>query len=176
MKKTILVIFSLLSIGMVSQDTLTKSYPKNEIKLNALYTLFGLPELTYERALNQFSSVGASVFYGAARNVNVGLGVFPFYRWYFGHKKPVCGFFLEGNAGIYTQEVTRYYSDPTIYYWTTKKEIQGGLGLGLGGKFEVHKVWTAEILGGLGRNFLNSNNLNYNEIYPRFGISIGRRF
>jgi hypothetical protein len=172
MKKTILVIFSLLSIGLVSQDTLTKSYPRNEIKINVLYLLLGLPELTYERALNQFSSVGVSVFYGAARNVNVGLGVFPFYRWYFGHKKPVCGFFLEGNGGLYTQDMTNYAS----FNWTTKKEIQGGLGLGLGGKFEVHKVWTAEILGGLGRNFFNSDNLSNNEIYPRFGLSVGRRF
>ncbi len=172
MKKTILVIFSLLSIGLVSQDTLTKSYPRNEIKINVLYLLLGLPELTYERALNQFSSVGVSVFYGAARNLNVGLGVFPFYRWYFGQKKPVCGFFLEGNGGLYTQDVTNY----TSFNWTTRKEIQGGLGLGLGGKFEVHKVWTAEILWGLGRNFINSGNMNDNEIYPRIGISIGRRF
>jgi hypothetical protein len=74
MKKTILIVmtFRYFSICMVGQDTLPKNYPKNEIKLNAIYTLFGLPELTYERALNQFSSVGASVFYGAARNTECG--------------------------------------------------------------------------------------------------------
>lgn len=176
MKKPTLIVMTLFSICMLGQDSLPDNYPKNEIKLNAIYTLFGLPEITYERALNQFSSVGASVFYGAARNTNVGIGLFPFYRWYFGHKKPVCGFFLEGNAGIYTQDVTRFISGPTFYYMTTKKEIQGGLGIGLGGKFEVHKVWTAEILGGLGRNFLYTDNFDNNVIYPRFGLSIGRRF
>jgi hypothetical protein len=102
--------------------------------------------------------------------------VFPFYRWYFGPKKPVCGFFLEGNAGIYTQYLTHYSGNPTMYSLISKEEIQGGLGIGLGGKFEVHKVWTAEILGGLGRNFLHKDNLNDNEVYPRFGITIGRRF
>ena len=172
MKKIALIFITAITMSLFSQDSLPDNYPRNEIKLNALYTLFGVPEITYERVLNQFSSLGASVFYGAARNTNLGLGVFPFYRWYFGQKKPVCGFFLEGNGGIYAQEVISYTSPN----WTEKKEIQGGLGLGLGGKFEVHKVWTAEILGGLGRNFINSDNLNNNEIYPRFGILIGRRF
>lgn len=161
-----------ITMSLFGQDSLPDNYPKDEIKLNALYTLFGLPEITYERALNQFSSIGASLFYGAARNTNVGLGVFPFYRWYFGQKKPVCGFFLEGNAGVYTQDVTDY----STFNWSTEKKIHGGLGLGLGGKFEVHKVWTAEILGGLGRNFVSYENTSNNEIYPRFGILIGRRF
>ena len=84
-----------ITMSLFSQDSLPDNYPRNEIKLNALYTLFGVPEITYERVLNQFSSLGASVFYGAARNTNLGLGVFPFYRWYFGQKKPVCVFFLE---------------------------------------------------------------------------------
>jgi hypothetical protein len=176
MKKTTLVFITGITMSLYGQDSLPDNYPKNEIKLNALYTLLGLPEITYERSLNRFSSFGASIFYSASRNTNLGLGVFPFYRWYFGPKKPVCGFFLEGNAGIYTQYLTHYSGNPTMYSLISKEEIQGGLGIGLGGKFEVHKVWTAEILGGLGRNFLHKDNLNDNEVYPRFGITIGRRF
>lgn len=176
MKKLTFLLVITFTLTLNSQDSLPSNYPKNEIKLNVLYSLLGLPELTYERTLNQFSSIGASVFYGVASNTNVGIGVFPFYRWYFGQKKPVCGFFLEGNAGIYAQDVTRFYYGPTFGYFSTKKEIQGGLGLGLGGKFEVQKVWTAELLCGFGRNFLNSGNQKENEAYPRIGISIGRRF
>jgi hypothetical protein len=94
MKKTTLVFITGITMSLYGQDSLPDNYPKNEIKLNALYTLLGLPEITYERSLNRFSSFGVSIFYSASRNTNVGLGVFPFYRWYFGPKKPVCGFFL----------------------------------------------------------------------------------
>jgi hypothetical protein len=177
MKKITLTFITIFTMSLYGQDSLPDNYPKNELKVNALYTLLGLPEITYERSINRFSSFGASIFYGVARNTNVGIGLFPFYRWYFGQKKPVCGFFLEGNAGIYSQDALYITYDPSgNYYSKTKEEIQGGLGIALGGKFEVHKVWTAEILGGLGRNFIQSENLHNNEVYPRFGISIGRRF
>jgi len=172
MKKITLTFFTVFTLSLYGQDSLPDNFTKNEIKINALYTLLGLPEISYERALNKFSSLGVSVFYGAARNTNLGIGLFPFYRWYFGQKKPVCGFFLEGNAGIYAQDVTNYSTSN----WNTEKKIHGGLGLGLGGKFEVHKVWTAEVLGGLGRNLVRPSNINNNEVYPRFGITIGRRF
>lgn len=176
MTRLVLVIATFCSLNLFCQDSLPDNYTRNELKLNVFYTLFGLPEISYERALNKCSSVGASLLIGATKNTSVGIGVFPFYRRYFGPKKPVCGFFLEGNGGIYTQEITRYSTNTTIYL-TTRDEIQVGIGLGLGYKFEVHKIWTIETLGGFGRNFTQyDNNINNNEFYPRFGITIGRRF
>ncbi len=167
MKKIMLAtLLVCLSLQSYSQEDKTQT-SKHEIKLNALLTLLGVPEVSYEYLLNEESSVGLSVLFSAEDNYNIDFALTPYYRFYFG-KKPASGFFVEGFGMLNIGDTDSYdvgFSQPT--------ETDFALGLAIGAKFLTKKELIFEIYGGAGRNLFNSNSFDG---VPRFGLSIGKRF
>lgn len=143
----------------------------NEIRLNMLTAIIGYPELNYERFLADNMGVGiAGAFSLESREkLNIRWYAMPYYRLYFGDKK-ASGFFIEGNIAIYNQEIEEY--DETVPGWKYNKYTNGGFGAAVGGKFLTRNGFVGEVYGGVGRLFGDSPD----EIYPRVGISIGKRF
>lgn len=142
----------------------------NEFKVNILYTAIGMPELSYERLISDNSSVGASVAFSLDKKEDMDLrfSFTPYYRMFFGQKK-AAGFFIEANS-IVINYVDTIYFDGT----SSKYETRTGFGLGAaaGAKFLTKNNLIGEVYGGVGRVF-GDNSLG---AYPRFGITLGKRF
>lgn len=161
----------LISILAVFCSTLAFSQSENnEFKVNILYTAIGMPELSYERLISDNSSLGASVAFSLDKKEDMDLrfSFTPYYRMFFGQKK-AAGFFIEANS-IVINYVDTIYFDGT----SSKYETRTGFGLGVaaGAKFLTKNNLIGEVYGGLGRVF-GDNSLG---AYPRFGISLGKRF
>jgi len=146
---------------------------KNELKINLLYGVLGIAEVTYERAIGQDQAVGASVLVGFDDEINYNFSILPYYRMYFGGK-PATGFFIEGNAGLLNyREDSYFYSDNSGYFSVTNKnKMSFGAGLAVGGKFLNKNGLFGEVYAGLGRLFSSQ----YEDVYPRAGITLGKRF
>ncbi len=142
----------------------------NEFKVNILYTAIGMPELSYERLISDNSSLGASVAFSLDKkeDMDLRLSFTPYYRMFFGQKK-AAGFFIEANS-IIINYVDTIYFDGT----SSKYETRTGFGLGAaaGAKFLTKNNLIGEVYGGVGRVF-GDNSLG---AYPRFGITLGKRF
>ncbi|MEZ7527514.1 DUF3575 domain-containing protein [Cloacibacterium normanense] len=142
----------------------------NEFKVNILYTAIGMPELSYERLISDNSSVGASLAFSLDKkeDMDLRLSFTPYYRMFFGQKK-AAGFFIEANS-IVINYVDTIYFDGT----SSKYETRTGFGLGAaaGAKFLTKNNLIGEVYGGVGRVF-GDNSLG---AYPRFGITLGKRF
>jgi hypothetical protein len=156
-----------------SQDQ--SSFPKNEIKGNALMLVTGALEVTYERLLNEESGLGVSLFVAYDNDIETSFSLSPYYRFYFG-KKPAAGFFAEGFGMIdsYTQQA----SDGDLFstYIGPEKNITDfALGFGLGGKWVTKRGFVFEINSGVGRNLFNSSDTDH-EFVGRGGITLGYRF
>lgn len=160
MKKLIILFVLLFAISLSAQNENQESLD-NEIKLNIVYTLFGVPEVSYERILNEDSSIGVALAFPIDKDVDLNYMLTPYYRFFFG-KKRAAGFFIEGNAALFSED---YHSS---------NEIGFGLGFGIGGKLLSKNNWTGELLLGLGRTLVNEEKTV--DAYPRIGISIGKRF
>ncbi|KQN38788.1 hypothetical protein ASE92_05040 [Pedobacter sp. Leaf41] len=156
----------------------------NEIKINLFYSILALPEITYERIIEDNMGVGLSVAIGATNeNVfgsKINYVITPHYRIYFGNKK-ANGFFIEGNAGIISHKEfdytsLAYTSYPAGYDITLPERnyTDFGLGAAAGAKFLTRNGFLGEAYLGVGRVFGSKNQSL--EAYPRFGLTIGKRF
>lgn len=166
----IVMFITLVPELLFSQDSV--SFKRNEVKLNVGYLLGGYPEISYERILTHESSVGLSAGVNIEENVYK-ISFIPYYRIYFG-KKPATGFFMESNLALFSQAGREYDNNRAFPIQTYTNFLGFGAGIGLGGKLITKNGFIVELLGGLGRNFVNIDAINY--VYPRFGISIGKRF
>ena len=92
----------------------------------------------------------------------------PYYRMFFGQKK-AAGFFIEANSIVVNYVDTIYYNGSTNTYET---KTGFGLGAAAGAKFLTKNNLIGEVYGGVGRVF-GDNSLG---AYPRFGITLGKRF
>jgi len=164
MKKLITILAVICSSLAFSQSE------NNEFKVNILYTAIGMPELSYERLISDNSSVGASLAFSLDKkeDMDLRLSFTPYYRMFFGQKK-AAGFFIEANS-IVINYVDTIYFDGT----SSKYETRTGFGLGAaaGAKFLTKNNLIGEVYGGVGRVF-GDNSLG---AYPRFGITLGKRF
>lgn len=164
MKKLITILAFICSTLAFSQSE------NNEFKVNILYTAIGMPELSYERLISDNSSVGASVAFSLDKKEDMDLrfSFTPYYRMFFGQKK-AAGFFIEANSIIVKYVDTIYYNESTNTYET---KTGFGLGAAAGAKFLTKNNLIGEVYGGVGRVF-GDNSLG---AYPRFGITLGKRF
>ena len=190
-KGFIALLLPILSFSAVAQKAhrildweITKATPKNnEVKLNLPTTIFGLfPEISYERIVSTDVSLGASLGFSldGADNYPLYFQFTPYARWFFGGnnksmQKSATGFFIEFNSVLLSAEKQNgeyQYGDNTFKRIETKHEnkLGAGLGLALGWKYLNNSNWVGEIVLGGGREFINDG------AYPRFGISIGKRF
>lgn len=153
-----------------TSDSAENGLAKNEITLNAVYPFFGASELSYERHLLKHSSVGLSTTFGFS-DLDLSFGFTPYYRYYLG-KKPNAGFFLEANSALVWDKPHNVYD---ANYNLVGKEKNFGIGVGaaVGYKLMLKNNFLIEAYGGAGK-FLN--NKISDGAYPRFGISVGKRF
>ncbi|SOD12728.1 hypothetical protein [Pedobacter xixiisoli] len=182
MKKNLLtLILSFSVISVFAQKDSTKvtdrTVGRNEIRLNLLNTIIGIPEISYERIFNDNSGAGLSILFGIDDNTDYKLGAIPYYRVYFGNNNKMgTGFFIEANAAVMQVEDDRIYlTDPNGYAYSYRETnvTSFGLGAAAGGKFLTKNGFVGEVYLGAGRFF---NKKNYVEAYPRIGITIGKRF
>ena len=183
MKKIIFAIAILICHQNLFAQESNTSNNKNEIKFNLPMAIYGLPELSYERIVEDNMSYGVSVSIGVDRPYNDYTGngiperaiVCPYYRVYFG-KKRAAGFYIEGNMAVANQ---KEINQPTYDYTTglnTYKDVSStgfGFGGALGIKLLAKNGFVGDIYAGWGRLF--GDNAYYNG-YPRLGVCIGRRF
>lgn len=135
----------------------------NELKLSIGYDLLGFPEIAYEKLINDDSGIGLSLGFSLENNIVYNFNVLPYYRLYFGAKR-AGGFFIEGNMGVYSEEVNEAVD---------KYQLGLGAGIAIGGKFINKSGWVGEIFDGAGINFVNQDQIS--DAYPRFGLMIGKR-
>ncbi|WP_417884891.1 hypothetical protein [Zunongwangia sp.] len=177
MKKIILSFF-LLSVSFIisaQENETTIDSTKHELKLNLGMAVAGIPELTYEYFLEDNSSIGFAVGIGLDEAEDLALRFIatPYYRLFFG-KKQNAGFFIEANAALASyRDVYLDYSYTGYPKMHDEKNTNFGLGAAVGFKLLTRNNYVGEIYAGAGRLFGDSNDY---EVYPRLGVSIGKRF
>ena len=169
MKKVLFIVVALSMCQAVFSQEAEKIKTKatNEIKLNLLMTVLSFPEITYERVWGNNIGLGLSVGF-PIESTATNFQILPYCRFYFG-ESAIKSFFIEGNIGIVGYD--RYKAG----YYYSSSDVQNtadvGLGVAFGYKYVNNKGLVGELFLGLGRTFGD-----YNYIYPRIGISIGKQF
>lgn len=155
----------------------------NELKINLLNAVIGMPEVSYERLLADNMGVGASVLVGLDQSIIYRFAFTPYYRVYFGTKK-ASGFFIEGSGSVTTiredytnYDFLAYTSVPPNYFLVSREtnETHLGLGAAVGAKFLTRNGFLGEIYAGATR-LLSQKSRYAGDAYPRIGITIGKRF
>lgn len=172
MKKAFVIIFGLSTFLGYSQKG-----GNNEIKLNLPYMIAGLPEVSYERIIDDNAAAGISFAFSleSVNNMTTRFMVTPYYRLYFGKEK-AKGFFIEANAAVVGQKDYVYDNFSGSYTTDTVSTTNFGLGAAVGAKFLNKNGYIGELYGGLGRVFGINDTDMFSDLYPRLGISIGKRF
>ena len=163
-------------VAQLSQEL--KQSGSNEIRLNILTSVAGLPEIDYEYFAADNMGVGFALAFSLESKDDMAFRymAMPYYRLYFGQKK-ASGFFIEGNMaliGVYDDK-DLIYVDPdsgTSVYFDPQFTDNFGMGFAIGGKFLARNGFIGEIYAGMGRVFGDSAA----EAYPRIGICLGNRF
>lgn len=149
----------------------------NELKLNIALTIAGLPEINYERILDENVGVGiaAAIAVDKPENMPYRFQATPYGRLYFGKKK-AAGFFIEANMTACKQReiYEEWIFDSTGYnsFKVDQSSFNIGFGAAVGVKLLAKNGFMGDIFIGGGRLFGNS----ISEGYLRMGLTIGRRF
>ena len=162
-----------------SQTESSNDSYQNELRINLMMAILGLPELNYERYISDNMGVGLAVAISVEKASTMSLrSMFtPFYRLYFGNKK-ASGFFIEGNMAVIgqNQTISNYvYDQNGITYQTivtTRSTTNFGFGAAVGAKFLARNGFVGEVFVGGGRLLGES----IDQAYPRVGICLGKRF
>ena len=195
----LLAFISLQFTAQESEETKEGKYPqdvekKYELKINTFNLIaFAALDISYEKLVNENSSYGIAVFYNFSDFAEDAIAypkkfsITPYYRWFFSENKYARGFFVEGFGmlntyqDIYSNYDYDSYYNSDSYYIDVENQTGFALGVSVGGKFVLKEGFTAEVLGGIGRNLIkgeSSDGYDYfeNDIVGRFGISLGYRF
>lgn len=157
---------------------------KNEVRINAFnLMMFKSLDLTYERALNDESSVGINTMFsldGSSRfdkngpYYYEGFTLTPYYRIYFG-KKDNAGFFAEGFIMLATGEYDYYFDDSLNGDEDDFGDFTDlAVGFSVGAKFVSKRNFIGNIHAGVGRYFIEDEFAP--SVVGRFSISFGWRF
>ncbi len=143
----------------------------NELKLNMGYLVFEILEINYERILNDEFSVGVGASYWFAEGDNTDYVVNPFFRFYpINTPGRAATFFIEGNAGIVGGTERQWVRNGV---WEDVNFLRAGAGVAAGAKFLSKNNFVGEAYLGVGRIF---DSTRYLELYPRVGVTFGKRF
>ena len=171
MKKTALIVL-LFALGLQAntQNFDDPNFAKSELKIDPVWLIFGSTiKINYDYFLSEWSSLGASglVYIGSKEDFTLKAQLLACYRLYFG-KNPMQGFFFEGNLGL-----TSWREEVWDFGKRYKDHSGLGIGIALGWKWYIPKSGAVlDVYFGGGRLF-GGNGL---EIFPRAGVSIGKRF
>jgi hypothetical protein len=164
-------------VTMVSQAQEATTDPRdgnNDVKINVLYGVLETLELEYERIINDNAGVGMAVNYWFNDDSDLSFMAIPYFRFYPSEKHHGAGFFIEANLGVIGSKNFDYTYDGTGIETRTEKDLVSmGAGVAVGGKFMSKSGFFGEVFGGVGREF---NDESYIEVYPRAGITLGKRF
>lgn len=173
MKKITLLFLLFATTLSVAQEAETE-YPqdinkKYEIKINTL-TLLAAKwiDVSYEKLIDEESSYGISATLNTDTDESdLSYALTPYYRRYFSGKF-ARGFFVEGFGALFSAR-----DNPIIFGNNEDFETGFAMGVSVGGKFVSKKGFTTELLLGVGRNLVKSENT---EAFGRIGVSLGYRF
>ena len=179
------MVYSQQTANNTNSEKLDETAPLNafELKLNA-FELLVSPAIGIhtEKYLNQFSSVGAYLYFNFNRDDSSfryeTFEISPFYRQYFGNRKKNtgAGFFTEIFASfLNVQEYDYRYYDYYVYPgYDIERSTQGtaAMGITIGHKWINPGNFTFEIHAGAGRYLSDT----YYDAYPRIGFLLGKRF
>lgn len=168
MKKVILTVLLLTINVLVSAQE-----KNNEIKVNVGVLIFEGIEVTYERILNNNSSIGisyASLLNTKHKNDYLDWYLSPYYRYFLG-KKRASGFFFEGFGMLNS---TNRNLSLDCGSSVDESITDFALGLGMGSKWVTKGGFVGELNIGLGRNlFDNRGDL---KLVGKIGVTLGYRF
>ena len=181
MKKVFLVSFLFLSVlATKAQETENVQVieKQNELKINAFNLIaFEYIDITYERILNEESSVGVGMLF-ALDNEVYGISdlrrefsITPYFRQFFSNKY-AKGFFVEAFGMLHGGK-DEFYIDDNFGFYEIRDYTDFALGISVGGKFVTKRGFIAEIYLGIGRDLLGNTDV---EVVGRGGISLGYRF
>lgn len=177
MYRTITLILFMLGFTLIGKTQTIKiadTAKQNELHLNLLSSLtYGFLELSYERILNEDSSIGLSGFVPVVKHKTYAYGVIPYYRQFFGNKI-ASGIFVEGNLGVFSRKdnIKLVYDDYGGYSSLLTNGLNFGYGVAVGAKLVSKRNFLVNIYGGVNRLI----NTNGDDVFPRAGITIGKRF
>ena len=192
MKKTLLILFFLVPLYIISQEVqkvevvksdtqienLNELLGQNEIKVDFLdFILFPALTLGYEKNRNSSTAYGATMFINFDTELgsewNDKFAITPYYRFYFLESQDYGGY------GVFAEIFTKFSSAKTENYSDAKSESYTDIspGLAVGRKWINRKGFTFELMFGVGRNLLYDEDVNgMNTATIRSGVSIGKRF
>ncbi|MGY5847294.1 hypothetical protein ACW6QP_07720 [Salegentibacter sp. HM20] len=165
-----------------SQDTLTnRNSGLNELSVGALNLVaFGALDVAYERILNEYSSLGAEVFFLALARDSEDVAEayrknFSFtgkYKYYFGDKF-ARGFYVHGFGMLSSGDYRDEYYENGQYRSRNYDYTDFALGFGVGGKFVARGGFFLDLNTGIGRNLLSENSPT---VVGQFNVNLGFRF
>lgn len=179
MKKKYLIIAMLFSFFAVNaQNDIPQNEKQNEVKVNVLSPLAGTFEATYERNLNNKSSLGITglfVFNNKNSNEDTNYMITQYYRRYFG-KKYASGFFAEGFGMLSSIDGKKIYdTSDNLTFTKGSNVIDYSLGIGLGSKWVTKRGIIIEVNAGWGKLLFNADKTDHDQV-ARFGLQLGYRF
>lgn len=177
-KNFLLLIILLAFVSVNAQNEVEPNQKKNELKLNLVLPLGGTFEATYERILNNKSSIGITglyVFDSAGSNDDMNYSISPYYRRYFS-KKYASGWFVEGFGMLTSIDGKKIYTSEDHSEYTENPDvIDFALGAGGGWKWVSKSGFLFEANVGYGGLLFNAEKTDHT-IVARFGLSVGYRF
>ncbi|MDB2385235.1 DUF3575 domain-containing protein [Polaribacter sp.] len=150
------------------------SFAQQEVKLDIADALvIRSIEVSYERILNEESSIGISALFNLADQdidfrYNENVMITPFYRHYFTNQYK-WNFFGEGFLGINSGK-RESEKDSNVY---DIEYTDAALGVAVGTKYVSNGGLIIDIYGGLGRNLFGTDSPT---LVPRIGLNVGWRF
>jgi len=192
MKKTLLILFFLVPLYIISQevqkvevvksdtqiDNLNELLGQNEIKVDFLdFILFPALTLGYEKNRNSSTAYGATMFINFDTELgsewNDKFAITPYYRFYFLESQDYGGY------GVFAEIFTKISSAKIENYSNLERKSYTDIspGLAVGRKWINRKGFTFELMFGVGRNLLYDEDTNgMSTATIRSGVSIGKRF
>ena len=160
---------------LIAVFTASFSQAQQEIKLDIFDALaLKTVEVSYERYLDEQSSVGISAMVNFEKNsadfrYNEKRAITPFFRHYFTTDSN-WNFFGEGFFSFnFGEKEIEMIGGPNTY----EDYTDGALGVAVGTKYMSERGMTIDIYGGLGRNLFTDKSPI---IVPRVGVNVGWRF
>jgi len=192
MKKTLLILFFLVPLYIISQEVqkvevvksdtqienLNELLGQNEIKVDFLdFILFPALTLGYEKNRNSSTAYGATMFINFDTELgsewNDKFAITPYYRFYFLESQDYGGY------GVFAEIFTKISSAKIENYSNLERKSYTDIspGLAVGRKWINRKGFTFELMFGVGRNLLYDEDTNgMSTATIRSGVSIGKRF
>lgn len=182
MKKLLLILFLTSFTTLLAQEqTQTENHDQNELRINVTNALiFEWVDLSYERVLNEESTIGLGVLFSLNDDSEVfdeyrTFSLTPYYRHFFS-RKYARGFFVEAFGMLHTRnEIDYIYEDfpPYENFEISDKHTDFALGVSGGAKFITKRGFVAEFYFGIGRDLFSDSDI---EFVGRGGLSLGFRF